>query len=358
MTTDADGDGRGGAAEPLLRVEGLKVHFPITKGVLFDRRVGEVKAVDGVDFSVESGKTLSLVGESGSGKSTMARAAIRLIEPTDGRVLFDGTDISALTQSDLRRMRRRMQMVFQDPYSSLNPRATIGATVTEPLVIHDVGTPGSRRARMRELLATVGLNPDHAHRYPHELSGGQRQRVAIARALALNPDLVVADEPISALDVSIQAQIISLLQRLQAEFGLTYLVISHDLSVVRRISDRIAVVYLGRIVEQGSARDIGERARHPYTLSLLSAVPVPDPVVEATRERIVLEGDIPSPSSPPSGCRFHTRCWLRKALGNPDRCTSEDPALRAFGPGHEVACHFVEDVLDAKQRVSQKWDEG
>ncbi|MGC3955903.1 MAG: ATP-binding cassette domain-containing protein [Propionicimonas sp.] len=356
-TTQAEtGKPAGTQERALLEVENLEVHFPITAGVLFDRQVGAVQAVDGVSFDVRSGETFSIVGESGSGKSTIARAIIRINQPTGGRILFEGRDLLTLNDEELRLMRRRMQMVFQDPYSSLNPRMTIGGAVLEPLVVHSVGEPGSRKERVRELLATVGLNPDHGSRYPHELSGGQRQRVAIARALALNPDLVVADEPISALDVSIQAQILGLLERLQAELGLTYLVISHDLSVVRRISNRIGVVYLGRMVELGSASEVGDNARHPYTLSLLSAVPVPDPGVEATRERIVLEGDIPSPSNPPSGCRFHTRCWLRKALGNPERCHTEEPALQSFSGGHQVACHFADQSIAVKETVSRTWE--
>jgi len=330
--------------QPLVDVHDLKVWFPITEGIVFERHVGDVRAVDGVTFHLKRGETLGLVGESGCGKSTTGRALVRLYKPTAGSILFEGTDLSTLEGGELRRMRRRMQMIFQDPYSSLNPRMTAGGIVGEPLEIHGIGQPRERRTRVRELLATVGLNPDFAERYPHEFSGGQRQRIGVARSLALNPDLIVADEPISALDVSIQAQIINLLERLQAEFDLTYLFIAHDLSVVRHISDRIAVMYLGRIVEVASSKSLNERPLHPYTVALLSAIPVPDPKVEAKRRRIILKGDVPSPAAPPSGCRFHTRCWLRERLGNPERCVTEDPMLRPLETGHEVACHFAEEI--------------
>jgi oligopeptide/dipeptide ABC transporter ATP-binding protein len=338
-------------AEPLLRVEELKVWFPITEGLIREKHIGDVRAIDGVTFQMARGETLGLVGESGCGKSTTGRAIIRLYKPTAGRIVFEGQDISGLSGKGLRGMRRRMQMIFQDPYSSLNPRMNVAGIVGEPLDIHEVGTKTERRERVRELLATVGLNPDFAERYPHEFSGGQRQRIGVARALALNPDLVIADEPISALDVSIQAQIINLLERLQGQFRLTYLFIAHDLSVVRHISDRIAVMYLGRIVEVAGSRDLNREPLHPYTVALLSAIPIPDPVVEARRRRIILTGDVPSPAAPPSGCRFHTRCWLRERLGNPERCTTEDPALRPLASGHEVACHFAEEVAgSAEQR--------
>jgi oligopeptide/dipeptide ABC transporter ATP-binding protein len=343
----------GGSASdgPLLRVEDLKVYFPIREGMIIERHVGDIRAVDGISFTLTRGETLGLVGESGCGKSTTGRAIVRLYDPTEGRILFDGVDVAGLTGTPLRKMRRRMQMIFQDPYSSLDPRQTAAGTISEPLDIHNVGTPRERRQRVRELLSTVGLNPDYGERYPHEFSGGQRQRIGVARALALEPDLVVADEPISALDVSIQAQIINLLERLQDRLGLTYLFIAHDLSVVRHISDRIAVMYLGRIVEMASSRDVNREPLHPYTVALLSAIPIPDPVVEARRRRIILKGDVPSPAAPPSGCRFHTRCWLRDRLGNPERCTTEDPILRPLASGHEVACHFAEEVEGSAQQV-------
>jgi oligopeptide transport system ATP-binding protein len=346
QTTAPKGDvARAGSDdEPLLRVEGLKVYFPIRAGMIINRHVGDIQAVDGVSFTMRRGETLGLVGESGCGKSTTGRAVVRLYDPTAGRIVFDGVDVASLRGKSLTAMRRRMQMIFQDPYSSLDPRQTAGGTVSEPLEIHNVGNPAQRRERVRELLSTVGLNPDYGDRYPHEFSGGQRQRIGVARALALDPDLIVADEPISALDVSIQAQIINLLERLQARLQLTYLFIAHDLSVVRHISDRIAVMYLGRIVELAPSRELNRTPLHPYTVALLSAIPIPDPKVEAKRKRIILRGDVPSPANPPSGCRFHTRCWLREQLGNPERCVAEDPALRTLQTGHEVACHFAEEV--------------
>jgi oligopeptide transport system ATP-binding protein len=334
----------GGNGQPLLTVSDLAVHFPIRRGIILERRIGEVRAVDGISFSLRRGETLGLVGESGCGKSTTARAVVRLYRPTAGRIVFDGIDITRLEGAALRRIRRRMQMIFQDPYASLNPRMTAGAIIAEPLEIHGIGTPRERRERVRELLSLVGLDPEYGVRYPHEFSGGQRQRIGVARALALHPDLIVADEPVSALDVSIQAQILNLLHRLQARFGLTYLFIAHDLSVVRHISDRIAVMYLGRIVEVAGSRDLHRRPLHPYTVALLSAVPIPDPALEARRRRIILKGDVPSPAAPPPGCRFHTRCWLRERLGHPERCVAEDPPLRQLATGHQVACHFAEQV--------------
>jgi oligopeptide transport system ATP-binding protein len=357
MTTEvgrltASGATAAAGSVPLLRLEELKVHFPIRDGIIRQRHIGDVQAVDGVTFEIERGETLGLVGESGCGKSTTGRAIIRLNPPTGGRIFFDGKDVTDIKGSELRRLRKRMQMIFQDPYASLDPRMTAGGIIAEPLDIHDVGKPDERRERVRELLSTVGLNPDYSSRYPHEFSGGQRQRIGVARALALQPDLIVADEPISALDVSIQAQIINLLERLQGEFGLTYLFIAHDLSVVRHISDRTAVMYLGRVVETSGSRDLNVRPLHPYTVALLSAVPIPDPVVESRRRRIILKGDVPSPVNPPSGCRFHTRCWLREKLGNPERCVTEDPALRIMDTRHEVACHFAEDV-DGSTEQSQ-----
>ena len=329
---------------PLLRVKDLKVWFRITEGMLIERHVGDVRAVDGVSFDLHRGETLGLVGESGCGKSTTGRAIVRLYKPTEGSILFDGQDISTVDGKELQHLRRRFQMIFQDPYASLNPRMTAGNTVGEPLDVHNVGTKAERRERVRELLSTVGLNPDYAVRYPHEFSGGQRQRIGVARALALDPDLIVADEPISALDVSIQAQVINLLERLQNRLGLTYLFIAHDLSVVRHISDRIAVMYLGRIVELAPSRELNSRPLHPYSVALLSAVPIPDPKVERRRRRIILKGDVPSPVNPPSGCHFHTRCWLRERLGNPERCVTEVPQLHDLEPGHATACHFPEEI--------------
>jgi oligopeptide transport system ATP-binding protein len=336
---------------PLLRVQDLKVWFPITEGMLIQRHVGDVRAVDGVTFDLKRGETLGLVGESGCGKSTTGRAIVRLYKPTGGSIEFDGQDISTVDGKALRHLRSRFQMIFQDPYASLNPRMTAGNTVGEPLDVHSVGTKAERRERVRELLSTVGLNPDYAVRYPHEFSGGQRQRIGVARALALDPDLIVADEPISALDVSIQAQVINLLERLQDRLGLTYLFIAHDLSVVRHISDRIAVMYLGRIVELAPSRELNARPLHPYSVALLSAVPIPDPKVERRRRRIILKGDVPSPVNPPSGCHFHTRCWLRERLGNPERCSAEVPQLRPLSAGHEVSCHFAEEVEGSREQL-------
>ncbi|MET1231580.1 MAG: oligopeptide/dipeptide ABC transporter ATP-binding protein [Candidatus Limnocylindrales bacterium] len=337
---------------PLVEVEDLRVYFPIKEGIIRERHIGDVRAVDDVSFSLRRGETLGLVGESGCGKSTTGRAMIRLVEPTAGMVRFDGVDVTTLKGDGLRRVRRRMQMIFQDPYASLNPRMTVNGIVGEPLEVHDEGgSKEERHERVREVLTTVGLNPEYGIRYPHEFSGGQRQRIGIARALALSPEFIVADEPISALDVSIQAQIINLLQRLQDRLGLTYMFIAHDLSVVRHISDRIAVMYLGRIVEVAPSRELNTEPLHPYTVALLSAIPIPDPAVEARRRRIILTGDVPSPVNPPSGCRFHTRCWLRERLGNPERCSTEDPALRELSSGHEVACHFAESVAGSTEQV-------
>jgi oligopeptide transport system ATP-binding protein len=344
-------DGAPADGRVLVEVRDLKVWFPITEGIVIERHIGDVRAVDGISFTLRRGETLGLVGESGCGKSTTGRAIIRLTEPTSGSIMFDGVDLATLGSGDLRRMRRRMQMIFQDPYSSLNPRMTAGGIIGEPLDIHRIGDRRQRRERVRELLATVGLNPDFADRYPHEFSGGQRQRIGVARSLAVHPDLIIADEPISALDVSIQAQIINLLERLQGEFDLTYLFIAHDLSVVRHISDRIAVMYLGKIVEVASSADLNRFPFHPYTVALLSAIPIPDPVVESRRRRIILRGDVPSPAAPPSGCRFHTRCWLRERLGNPEECATIDPELRVLASGHEVACHFAERVDGSAEQL-------
>ena len=325
-------------AEPLLQISGLKKHFPIKKG-LFSRVVGQVKAVDGVSFDVRQGETLGLVGESGCGKTTTGRCILRLIEPTEGSVRFQGREVTQMGKVELRAMRREMQIVFQDPYSSLNPRLTVGSMLGEALVIHKLAKGAAIRERVAELLTMVGLSPDHQRRYPHEFSGGQRQRLGIARALAVSPKLIVLDEPVSALDVSIQAQIINLLQHLQRKLGLTYLFVAHDLSVVEHISDRVAVMYLGRIVELADRATLYRDPRHPYTQSLLSAVPIPDP--ERRKARIVLKGDVPSPARPPSGCRFHPRCFLAEQRNELARCSSEDPVLREVSPGHWVSCHFA-----------------
>jgi peptide/nickel transport system ATP-binding protein len=326
----------------LVEVEHLKVWFPIRSGIVLDRHVGDVRAVDDISFEIRRGETLGLVGESGCGKSTVGRALLRLYKPTAGRIVFDGQDITNLGERELRPLRRRMQIVFQDPFASLNPRHSVGRIVGEPLRVHGlVGGRASVGGRVRELLQIVGLPADAAVRYPHEFSGGQRQRIGLARALALNPDFVVADEPVSALDVSIQAQIVNLMEELQAEFGLTYLFIAHDLAVVRHISDRIAVMYLGWIVEVSPADELYDNPLHPYTISLLSAVPIPDPEVERKREAILLPGDLPSPANPPPACRFHTRCPYIQ----PTRCRDEVPELRPLdGSGHLVACHWAEKI--------------
>jgi oligopeptide transport system ATP-binding protein len=333
-----------GAAPQLLEVKNLKVYFPVRRGLILERKVGEVKAVDDVTFSISRGETLGLVGESGCGKSTTGRAIIRLLRPTGGAILFDGVDLASLEGASLRRVRRRIQMVYQDPYSSLNPRMRALDIIGEPLAIQGEVGRGERQERVLELMRTVGLDPRRAERYPHEFSGGQRQRIGLARALALNPDVVIADEPVSALDVSIQAQILNLLEELQSRLHLTYLYIAHDLSVVQYVSDRIAVMYLGRIVELAASGDLDTEPAHPYSVALLSAVPLPDPAIEARRRRIILKGEVPSPTNPPVGCRFHTRCWLREKLGNPARCVEEDPALRPLNERHQVACHFAEEV--------------
>jgi oligopeptide transport system ATP-binding protein len=319
---------------PLLEVTDLVKHFPINAGILFDRQIGAVKAVDGVSFAVGEGETLGLVGESGCGKSTLCRTLLHLIEPTSGTVTFDGQEISTMSRSELRPLRRKMQMIFQDPYASLNPRKRVAQIVGDPLKLHGIASGSEARGRVQELLETVGLNPEHYNRFPHEFSGGQRQRIGIARALALQPKMIIADEPVSALDVSIQAQIINLLEDLQGEFGLTYVFVAHDLGVVRHVSDRIAVMYLGKIVELGPAEEVYSNPIHPYTVSLLSAVPIPDPRENAAREQIVLEGDVPSPANPPAACRFHTRCPRAT-----DICSEIDPPLVDYGGGHWAACH-------------------
>lgn len=327
--------------EPLVKVKNLKKHFPIMRGV-FRRQVGAVQAVDGVTFNIFEGETLGLVGESGCGKSTTGRVILQLLEATDGSVEFQGVELTELNKSEMRKMRREMQMIFQDPYASLNPRLTVGNIIGEPLAIHKLGDSKQRKARVQELLKVVGLNPYFVNRYPHEFSGGQRQRIGVARALATNPLFIVADEPISALDVSIQAQVVNLLDELKEKLGLTYLFIAHDLSMVRYISDRVAVMYLGRIVELGVTSTVYEHPLHPYTQALLSAIPMPDPDKESQRKRIILEGDVPNPANPPSGCRFHTRCGYATEI-----CREVDPEFRNLGTDEEhwVACHHAEQFM-------------
>ncbi|HZQ35882.1 MAG TPA: dipeptide ABC transporter ATP-binding protein [Dehalococcoidia bacterium] len=325
-----------GVGDVLVTVSDLRVYFPVTAGLIFQRKVADVKAVDGVNFAIKKGETLGLVGESGCGKSTTGRAILQLYRPTTGSINFDGHELTKMKSGELRRFRRRMQMIFQDPYASLNPRMSVGSIISEPLAIHNLAKGKARKDRVQELLRVVGLNPYYANRYPHEFSGGQRQRIGIARALAVEPQFIVADEPVSALDVSIQAQIINLMEDLQNEYNLTYLFIAHDLSVVRHISDRVAVMYLGRIAELADRNELYENPLHPYTKALLSAVPVPDPSVEAKRERIILTGDVPSPLRPPPGCNFHTRCPI--AI---EECRERIPEFREIVPDHFVACHRV-----------------
>ncbi len=342
---------------PLLVVDNVYKHFEIRGGPLGIARIGAVRAVDGVSFTVRNGETLGLVGESGCGKTTLGKVILRLLPPTSGRVdvhgktIFDfptpaerkaGRKAVALSTSAMKAVRRDLQVVFQDPYASLNPRMSVGEIVGEGPLVHGMSNKEQREELVRELLAKVGLNQSHIHRYPHEFSGGQRQRIGIARALALNPEFVVLDEPVSALDVSIQSQVLNLLDDLQQELGLTYLFIAHNLAVVEHISDRVGVMYLGKLVELADVAEIYANPAHPYTVALLSAIPDPDP--RHRKKRIILKGDIPSPANPPSGCRFHTRCWLRERLGNPERCVAETPELRTVGDGHVVACHFSEDV--------------
>lgn len=323
----------------LLSVRGLQKYFPVKRGILFQRTVGAVKAVDGLDFDVATGQTFSIVGESGCGKTTTGRLITRLIEPTDGQITFDGTDVSHLSAGRMRPLRRDIQIIFQDPYSSLNSRKTVGSIVGAPFGLQKVKPTGGVKAEVQRLLELVGLNPEHYNRYPHEFSGGQRQRIGIARTLALRPKLIVADEPVSALDVSIQAQVVNLLEDLQSEFGLTYIVIAHDLSVVRHISDRVAVMYLGKIVELADRDDLYRAPMHPYTTALMSAVPMPEPKRRNNTGRVRLEGDVPSPLNPPLACRFSTRCWKAQ-----DICRSQEPPLVELATGHQVACHFPENA--------------
>jgi oligopeptide transport system ATP-binding protein len=330
----------------IIEVDRLKVHFPIRAGI-FQTTKGSVKAVDGTTFEVRRGETLGLVGESGCGKSTIGRAMIRLREPTEGTVRFDGVDLATLKTGELRKMRRRMQIIFQDPYGSLDPRMTVGAIIAEPIETHGLASGAAKQERIGDLLRLVGLDPQYVKRYPHEFSGGQRQRIGVARALAVEPEFIVCDEPISALDVSIQAQVLNLLTDLRHRLGLTYLFVAHDLSVVKHISDRVAVMYLGKIVEIGPPDELYSGPGHPYTRALLSAVPVPDPAAERLRKRVILKGDVPSPVNPPPGCRFHTRCWLYERLGQPENCRTIDPPLEttAGRSEHLTACHYANEAL-------------
>jgi oligopeptide/dipeptide ABC transporter ATP-binding protein len=328
------------ASKTLLDIRDLKMHFPLTQGIIFQRVVGYVRAVDGISFSIERGQTMGLVGESGSGKTTIGRTIIRLYKPTAGQMLFGDQDLSKLQGEELRQLRKRAQMVFQDPYASLNPRYTIGSLIAEPMHIYNTGSSREIRERTVELLKVVGLRPEYVDRYPHEFSGGQRQRIAVARALSINPEFIIADEPVSALDVSVRAQVLNLLQSLQKQYNLTYLFVSHDLSVVRHVADRIAVMYLGKIVELADRDEIYAAPKHPYTKALLSAVPIPDPKVERRRQRIILSGDLPSPIKIPAGCRFHTRCPMAQQI-----CREIEPPFE-LKPGreHYAACHFSENV--------------
>jgi oligopeptide transport system ATP-binding protein len=335
MTTNGDGSG------DLVQIRDLQMHFPVTKGIILQRQIGAVKAVDGVSFNIKQGETLGLVGESGCGKSTTGRAILQLYRPTAGSVIFHGTDLTKLKGEEMRRMRRKVQMIFQDPYASLNPRMTVGDIIGEPIKVHKLRQGKEVRVRVQELLQLVGLNPYFINRYPHEFSGGQRQRIGVARALAVEPEFVVCDEPVSALDVSIQAQIINLLEDLQDRLGLTYLFIAHGLAVVKHISDRVAVMYLGKIVELADGRELYSTPMHPYTQALLSAVPIPDPKVEKRRKRIILEGDVPSPLNPPSGCHFHTRCPI--AI---EKCKVEEPPFMDYGNGHFAACWRARESID------------
>jgi oligopeptide/dipeptide ABC transporter ATP-binding protein len=349
------------AKQPLLRLRDVKKYFPITRGILFQHRVGDVHAVDGVDLEIYPGETLGLVGETGCGKSTLARVIMRLYDATDGTIEFEGRDVTAIRGRDLREMRRDMQMIFQDPFASLNPRKTVASIIGDPVRLHGTVPRDGIKSSVQELMELVGLNPEHYNRYPHEFSGGQRQRIGVARALALRPKLVVCDEPVSALDVSIQAQILNLLEDLQEELNLTYLFIAHDLSVVKHVSDRVAVMYLGKIVEMAPGAVLYRTAKHPYTGALLSAVPIPDPDLAASRQRIILEGDVPSPIDPPSGCRFHPRCPQTRAVaaseglreGPHPTCVDVEPELAPHHPGQVAACHFPlpdEAIIDEPGR--------
>jgi oligopeptide transport system ATP-binding protein len=331
----------GNGTDDLIQVRNLQMHFPVTKGIILQRQVGAIKAVDGLSFAIKKGETLGLVGESGCGKSTAGRAILQLYHPTGGEVIFQGTDLTKLKGEEMRRMRRKVQMIFQDPYASLNPRMTVGDIIGEPIKVHNLRQGKEVRTRVQELLQLVGLNPYFINRYPHEFSGGQRQRIGVARALAVEPEFVVCDEPVSALDVSIQAQIINLLEDLQDRLGLTYLFIAHGLAVVKHISDRVAVMYLGKIVELAEGRALYSMPMHPYTQALLSAVPIPDPKVEKRRKRIILEGDVPSPLNPPSGCHFHTRCPI--AI---EKCKVEEPPFMDYGNGHFAACWRARESIE------------
>jgi oligopeptide/dipeptide ABC transporter ATP-binding protein len=327
-------------SKTLLDIRDLKMYFPLTRGIVLQRVVGYVRAVDGVSFTIEQGQTLGLVGESGSGKTTIGRTIVRLYKPTEGQIIYDDQDLAKMGGEHLREIRRRVQMVFQDPFASLNPRFTIGSLIAEPMHIYNIGSSSEIREKTSELLSVVGLRPEYINRYPHEFSGGQRQRIAVARALSINPEFIVLDEPVSALDVSVRAQVLNLLQRLQNQFNLTYLFVSHDLSVVRHVADRIAVMYLGRIVELADRDELYAAPKHPYTQALLSSIPIPDPQIEKRRHRIILSGDLPSPINIPSGCRFHTRCPMAQQI-----CREVDPVFeRKEGREHYAACHFSEEV--------------
>ena len=341
-STTGEATRKDAVSETLVEVKDLVKHFPIYGGLLGFQQIGAVQAVDGVSFDVQRGETLGLVGESGCGKTTLGKVILRLIPPTSGSVTIGGRSIFELNNKDMVAIRRDMQIVFQDPYASLNPRMTVGEIIGEGPFVHGLTNKREREDVVRELLGRVGLNQSHIHRYPHEFSGGQRQRIGIARALALNPEFIVCDEPVSALDVSIQSQVLNLLDDLQQELGLTYLFIAHNLAVVEHISDRVGVMYLGKLVELAAVDDLYATPSHPYTVALLSAVPETDP--RKRKKRIVLKGDVPSPVAPPSGCRFHTRCWLRERLGNPERCETEEPLLRDIRPGQQAACHFSEEI--------------